>query len=650
MASVGGGANATSTLQRWARQADQRGNGMKIIWTWLRLVSLALAVLLLAPSHGMPHAVPRTSQPEANAVLHEAPQEIAIRFSERVEARVSSLQMFDAHGVSIDAATASVAPGDPWLYRLTLPPIGAGVYTVSWRVMSADDGHVTEGAYVFVLGGTGISPPAMESQVVAVTGWVDALVRWMGMMGIVVMMGLLTAPLVFWRKQLPGLPAPSLALPWLVVLLLSGAVALFAGLQRLPSKSSLWAGLGILMSSSMGQVTAAKVGIVLLLVGIVGVSRRVSGGRTWPWWLALMLTICLLMGHALVSHAAATGIGRGLAVGAELAHLLGVALWVGGLGYFATLFWWTTFREPSPAAELAWAIPAFSLLATGAVGLLTVSGLYLARIHLDSVAQLLSTPYGRILLAKLGVVALMIVLGAYHQFIVHPRMVASCEPSGHRTNDSGQRFRKTLRIEALLGVLALLLAAFLGTTSPSSSAPSRVVPGFQHVYAAADAQVAIEVWPLRPGPNTIRLTVTGHDGQAQTNATAALVQLRADGADAAPIGFTLDRESTGVFVKNDLALGMEGRWIGHVIVQRQEAYDLSIPFELALTRQSEPQPAPPSSPANHKLVRWGYVGMAGVTILLLLISQRRLSGVIRGIDARKQSLLAHPDRRSHDAR
>ena len=78
-----------------------------------------------------------------------------------------------------------------------------------------------------------------------------------------------------------------------------------------------------------------------------------------------------------------------------------------------------------PQAELAWAIPAFSLHAVGAVGLLTISGLYLTQLHLGALDQLLSTPYGRVLLAKLGVVGLMVALGGYHQFIVHPRILAS---------------------------------------------------------------------------------------------------------------------------------------------------------------------------------------------------------------------------------
>src|SRR5262249_18764064 len=132
-------------------------------------------MMLLEPSPVSAHAVPRATLPVANAVLHEAPHEISIRFSERVEIRASSLQVFDAHGSRIDDGTAAVVPSDPWLYYLTLPPVEAGAYTVSWRVMSADDGHVTEGAYVFVVRSVAISGPPEAGRVIAVTGWFDAL-------------------------------------------------------------------------------------------------------------------------------------------------------------------------------------------------------------------------------------------------------------------------------------------------------------------------------------------------------------------------------------------------------------------------------------------------------------------------------------------
>jgi hypothetical protein len=73
--------------------------------------------------------------------------------------------------------------------------------------MSADDGHVTEGAYVFVVGGTAMAD-LWGKPVTAVTGWFDALARWLGTLGAVALMGTLTTSLVFWRRRLPHVPPP----------------------------------------------------------------------------------------------------------------------------------------------------------------------------------------------------------------------------------------------------------------------------------------------------------------------------------------------------------------------------------------------------------------------------------------------------------
>jgi copper transport protein len=602
-------------------------------------------VWLLVPSLSFAHAVPRTTVPAANAVLQEAPHEIAIRFSERVEPRASSLQVLDSHGMRRDDGAAAVVPGDPWLYHLTLPALAAGVYTVSWRVMSADDGHVTEGAYVFVVGGAAISGPPEVGQVIAVTGSFDALARWLGMVGAIGLMGMLTASMVFWRRRLPRVPSPSFVFPWLTVLLLASSLSLFVRLQRLPVEREGWARLDMLVSTPIGQITAAKLGVTVLLVGALVSYWWGSGRRTWCWALALVFVVLLLVSDAFVSHSAATPVWRGLALGAELVHLLGVALWVGGLGYFATLFWWSTLREPSAASELAWAIPAFSILAVGSVGLLTMSGLYLTLLHVSSPDQLLSTPYGRILLAKLCVVGPMVALGGYHQFIVHPRIVASLDRSRRDANPNSQRFRQTLRIEALLGLLAVLLAAFLGSTSPPSSSLSHGDETFRQVHAVDDAQLVTEVRPLRPGPTEIRLTVTGHNGQPLTDATGALLQLQAMESEVATIGVTLARESPGAFRAKDLILGIQGRWQGQVTIQRQGAYDLHDHFELMLTSQTA-QHAPPSSSVDMSPVSaLAYLGIVGVTIVLLLMSFRRLNGALQRLTVSNQHQVSQTDRR-----
>ena len=53
---------------------------------------------------------------------------------------------------------------------------------VSWRVMSADDGHVTEGRTCSWSGGDDFRTSEV-GQVIAVTGRFDALARWLGILG-----------------------------------------------------------------------------------------------------------------------------------------------------------------------------------------------------------------------------------------------------------------------------------------------------------------------------------------------------------------------------------------------------------------------------------------------------------------------------------
>jgi copper transport protein len=640
-----------SALDSWTGLADflaRRGNVVSLVCTRcgrLLVFMGGFLVLLLVPSLVFAHAVPRTTLPESNAVLHAPPQEIAIRFSERVEARTSSLQVFDVHGRRLDEGKAAVTPGDPWLYHTALPPVGAGVYTVSWRVMSADDGHVTEGSYVFVVGEKARSLPAADGEVIAVTGWLDALPRWIGMLATVALTGMLTASCVFWRRQLPRVPSPLCILPCLVALLLAGSYTLFARFQRLPVEESGWTGLAFLLSSNIGQLTAAKIGLALLLGGACVGYWCIAKGRRGFWWLALFLTVLLLVSDALVSHSAATVAWRGLTIGAEVVHLCGIALWLGGLGYFATLFWCSTFREQSPAAELAWAMPAFSLLAVGAIGLLTVSGFYLTQLHLGSFGQLLSTSYGRVLLAKLSVVVLMLALGGYHQFIIHPKILTRLSQAAGGAEAVSQRFRRTLRVEALLGLLALLLAAVLGTTSPPSIASTSVAETFRQSQFLDGVQITIDAWPLRPGQNTIRLTVTDRDGHALTDATAALLQLQVAETETAPMGVTLDREAPGIFVSKNVVLGIEGTWRGRVTIQRQGAFDLHDRFELLLTDRSDHGAHTPTSAWIAAEVGVVYVAIMGVTILLLLVGKRRLSRALQRLEASHLGQSSHPYRR-----
>ena len=243
-----------------------------------------------------------------------------------------------------------------------------------------------------------------------------------------------------------------------------------------------------------------------------------------------------------------------------------------------------TLRLPTPLG-LALAIPAFSRIAVLAVGFLTVSGLFLARFHLASGASWWARSYGRWLLAKIVVFAAMLALGARHQGWVAPRLTRALA-RGETAPAVVLGFRRSVRLEAALGLVALGLAGALGVTAPpappSRSPGARRGPAFRHERTLDEARVRLEVTPLRPGPNAIRLTVTDPAGRPLADATAAIVQVTPVDASVGAVTFQLDRVAPGVFAAPSAALGLVGRWSGRLVVQRTNAYDVNDRFELVV--------------------------------------------------------------------
>ena len=73
---------------------------------------------------------------------------------------------------------------------------------------------------------------------------------------------------------------------------------------------------------------------------------------------------------------------------------------------------------------LALLLPKFSLLATISLGIIGVSGLYMAWIHLHSFNSLFDTAYGNILMIKLLTILPVVLLGGYHQLTLHNFVVS----------------------------------------------------------------------------------------------------------------------------------------------------------------------------------------------------------------------------------
>ena len=618
-----------------------------------RLMTAALLLGSALPaSPAGAHAVPATADPASNARLAAPPREAVIRFTERVEARPSTLEVLDSRGQRVDLGGAAVDPADPWRYRVGLPPLPDGAYTVSWRVLSADDGHVTSGAHAFTVGAvSSAAGPAGESgpTVRSGAGW-RPLARCLVAVGGALLLGALVA-------------GPSLGLggaPWIGGMETLGAIAVAGGgtldlalqAHALAGGRPLVGVLATLVGTPPGLVWIGRSGLValLLLMSALPGSRAPAGPAAGRWWLRVALAASVVMAGGLVSHGAAVPEGRWLALGAEALHLLAMASWVGGLFAFATVFWRTrpAGASGSPAARTALAIPAFSRIAVLAVGTVAVSGLVLARFHLTSWSAMVGTAYGRWLAAKIAVFVAMLALGAWHQMWLAPRLTRALA-ARETAPEAVLAFRRSVRREATLGLVALGLAGALGVTAPPAppaAATPGAAPAFRHERTFDEARVRLEVTPLHPGPNAIRLTVTDPAGRPLADATAAMVQVTPVDASVGAVTFQLDRAAPGVFVAPSAALGLVGRWSGRLVVQRTNAYDVNDRFELVVAEgaaagephgahaASADRPPEPAAPAPRgtpfdRLTAGAALSMAVVTFALVLRSRRRLEAVRR---------------------
>ena len=78
----------------------------------------------------------------------------------------------------------------------------------------------------------------------------------------------------------------------------------------------------------------------------------------------------------------------------------------------------------------------------------------------------------------------------------------------------------------------------------------------------------MEIAPLHPGPNAIRLVVTDPAGRPLADATAAMIHVTPADASVGAITFQLDRAGPGEFVAPTAVLGLVGRWSGRLVVQQ----------------------------------------------------------------------------------
>jgi copper transport protein len=166
---------------------------------------------------------------------------------------------------------------------------------------------------------------------------------------------------------------------------------------------------------------------------------------------AFVSCVLLLASFTLDGHTAVVGPWPIIAA-ATLAHTAAAAVWVGGVVLLAILLLVRARAGvPTGAGELA---VRFSIPATAAVVVAGGAGLALTALIIDSPAELLTTPWGRVLLVKLGLVAVVALMGYANNRYALPALDA-WRPGTARL------LRRTVAAEATVMVAVLLTTALL---------------------------------------------------------------------------------------------------------------------------------------------------------------------------------------------
>lgn len=113
------------------------------------------------------HANPISYSPSANSVITSGqdellPDNVSILFSERPEPKVSYIHVTNSKNERVDNNDFKIIGQNDREASVTLDKnkILDGVYSVSWLVLSRDDGHISKGSYVFRVQ----SPQEQQSQ------------------------------------------------------------------------------------------------------------------------------------------------------------------------------------------------------------------------------------------------------------------------------------------------------------------------------------------------------------------------------------------------------------------------------------------------------------------------------------------------------
>lgn len=580
-------------------------------WSPGRTAALLLVLLAALLSAGVATAPPASAHaslvatdPGEGARLSAVPDRVSLQFSEGVSLGAGYLRVLDAGGGRVDTGDAEVDGGTVSVGLRD--GLGEAGYLVTYRVISADS-HPISGAFSFAVGDGSL----VDAAVAGSGGDTDPGVavalpaaRWIGFAGLALALGVPAMAALCWPggwgsvllRRLAAAGLAAVAAGAVLTFLVQGPYAAATGLGSVADPALLAATL----DSELGLALLARVvltaGLALLLLPWL---RRGEAPVPRALVLGAVLAAGLVVSTAAVGHPVA-GPYPAIAVLAASAHVAAMVLWLGGLVALAAAL----LRDGVPAAEMARALPRFSGIAATSVTALVVSGVVQSVREVGSPDALLSTGYGRLLLAKLALVLLVLAAAGVSRVWVQQRLgvrprraprrgrvtahafaaagetpapevvrAAAAREEGLAAGAAADRgaLRRSVLVELGIAAVVLALSAVLVGTPPARATASEPVDVTVPLQSSAgeSGSVQVSLDPAAPGANTLHLYLFDESGQL-TQPEDIRVTLTEPAQEIGPLPVELEPAGPGHYVGDGTVIPSAGTWTLSVSVRLDE--------------------------------------------------------------------------------
>jgi copper transport protein len=364
------------------------------------LILCSLLFIFTFPSGAFAHALLEKATPSPDSHLKSSPKEIVLVFNERLEKELYSIKVFNDEGDMVSKGKTEMSKEQKHL-KHDLPVLPNGSYTISYSVLSAD-GHPIKGSYVVSIGEETVIRSDINEQLdlqneeneSVLYGISSSLVRILYYVAL-----LLATGWIVWGtiSKIEKAEIRTSFRQWafyLQIMLLITTIGM--GFFQFVDLLDSWTLGGI-----FSILTGTSIGISWCLSMLLSISGfAVLFRNKWfdRFWVFMLLAVKSVNGHAMAFEPPIRTISL------DIIHLLAASIWAGGLFYI--LIYWKKQKDHVQQFLLT-----FSQLALVSIFVLIVTGVASTLIFLPKVDYLLYSQWGKMLLAKVALVSIVIATG-----------------------------------------------------------------------------------------------------------------------------------------------------------------------------------------------------------------------------------------------